>query len=166
MSLSTVDNAPCRRIAMKDIILDEPTKQTIFDTVFEGLYKQGHRSVDGVNGGCVYRALDGSKCAVGLLITPEYYETYQDTLEGNSIMGVLDEGLLPSLKPFDLFVEALQNVHDIDLTPTVLGVREISGVTPELFRKELIRCFRTVAYCYGIDDMILDLYEEPTDEAQ
>lgn len=151
---------------MKDIILDEPTKQTIFDTVFEGLYKQGHRSVDGVNGGCVYLAYDGSKCAVGLLITPEYYEEHKDDLEGNSIIAALDEDLLPSLRPFADFMEVLQTVHDIDLTPTVLGVRDASEVTPELFRKELIRCFKTVAYNHGIDDMILDLYEEPTDEAQ
>lgn len=151
---------------MKDIILDEPTKQTIFDTVFEGLYKQGHRSVDGVNGGCVYRALDGSKCAVGLLITPEYYEEHKDDLEGNSIISALDEEFLPSLRPFALLVEALQTVHDIDLSPTLLRDVGADEVKPEKFRKELIRCFRTVAYNHGLDDSILDKYEESTDEAQ
>ena len=47
------------------------TKQQIFDKVAAHLLAQGARAY-GVDG-CVYRAADGKKCAVGCIIEDEHY---------------------------------------------------------------------------------------------
>ena len=59
-----------------------PTLQSIFTRVSEHLLAQNAKAVasDGVS--CAYRGEDGLKCAVGCLITDEFYK---DSLEGVSI---------------------------------------------------------------------------------
>lgn len=47
------------------------TKQEIYDTVKAHLKAQGRKSAD--NGACLYRGPDGTKCAIGALITDENY---------------------------------------------------------------------------------------------
>lgn len=91
-------------------------KQTIFDTVVRHLGRQGHPAMNGA-GRCVYRAPDGSKCAVGCLIPDELYRPEMDTgSECGSSFGVgsLDEYFkLPDyFAPNGGLLSVLQNSHD------------------------------------------------------
>lgn len=55
--------------------------QQIFNYVIPALIAQGGQSVDG-GGACVYRGVDGRKCAIGMLIKDEFYKP---ELEGTSV---------------------------------------------------------------------------------
>lgn len=49
----------------------ELTRQSAFETALKHMIAQGIRSQD--NGLCVYRSLEGLKCAIGALIPDEFY---------------------------------------------------------------------------------------------
>lgn len=85
------------------------TPQEIFNTVAMHLFTQGRRAVNGFNGNmCSYRAPNGDRCALGILIPDEYYSV---GMEGVTVNGILH--LLPKqLQPHDKLLIALQNVHD------------------------------------------------------
>ena len=89
------------------------TAQEIFDTVARHLVVQGKPAFSdyGPVQSCNYRAPDGSKCAIGCLITDE---EYGEEFEGTSVLGVLSmhPGLDARLGPHvDLLVH-LQDAHD------------------------------------------------------
>lgn len=85
------------------------TKQEIFDTVVAHLRKQGRRAAN-LEGGCMYRAPNGDKCAVGCLIKDD---EYIPCMEKNGVLRLVLKGLLPNrLKPHLELLADLQNTHD------------------------------------------------------
>ena len=97
--------------------MNEITAQEIFDTVVDGLRKQGHTSED--KDGCMYRGPNDAKCAAGILIDQSEYNpnmergTIAQVLEMNTCPISLRERLLPHL---DLIRE-LQLIHDKENIP-------------------------------------------------
>ena len=87
------------------------TDQTMFDTVVAHLLTQNKRSMD-YEGTCRYRSDDGTKCAIGCLISDDMYE---EGLEGNGVRELLasDFKFSSYLQQFDLkLLIALQLTHD------------------------------------------------------
>ena len=137
---------------IKDCVLDNPSAQEIFDYVFEGLYKQGHRSYDQAMLACQYKSSDGSKCAVGMLITDEYYDNYGvEWLEGSNVadlaeMSDYDERpLIPTLAQHSDLLGDLQEIHDQDLSPLRIGDGE------DQFRNKLVEEFTRIAKHYDLN---------------
>jgi hypothetical protein len=89
--------------------------QEIFDTVAKHLLKQGRRAVNpDIPEMCHYRGANGTKCAVGVLIPDEAYDSM---MEGRTVVGLLSH---PEFKiprwmwnNEQLLIE-LQNVHDVE----------------------------------------------------
>jgi hypothetical protein len=83
------------------------TEQEIFDIVYKGIIAQGGFSL--TDGGCVYRAPNGRKCAAGHLLPDE---AYHPGLEGMSWASVVRRH--PSLAAIGSvdFVMHLQSIHD------------------------------------------------------
>jgi hypothetical protein len=102
-------------------------------SIAEHLKAQGARALDS-EGHCSYRAPDGKKCAVGVLIKDEFYNPYceEATLmrhvsgvdetgdsnyekEQNARANALDASLLKSgVEPEDfVLLDRLQNIHDL-----------------------------------------------------
>ncbi len=87
------------------------TDQTAFNKVVKHLLKQRRPARDN-DRVCKYRDYDnGRKCAIGCLIPDA---EYKKSMEGSSIFGLAEEGLLPSsLKELNLeLLDELQHVHD------------------------------------------------------
>lgn len=84
------------------------TPQGVFDTVVRHLYTQGRRArrVDAV--GCAYRGVDGTRCAIGCLLTAA---EYRPSMEGLPCLRLQ----IPRLKtlPQTLLI-ALQSAHDTE----------------------------------------------------
>ena len=113
------------------------TPQEIFDTVARHLFAQGKQSRDPVS--CLYRGPDGTKCAVGVLIPDA---TYDEDMEGCSIVGLLREFSLPAWMGEHVnLLQHLQSVHDVDSR----------WADDKRMRWEL----SLVATAYGLDDSIL-----------
>ena len=88
--------------------------QEIFDTVAKHLLKQGRRAVNpDMPEMCQYRGANGTKCAVGVLISDEIYD---EMMEGRTINGLVGDVLyaLPEwmLKNAKLLAD-LQAAHDV-----------------------------------------------------
>lgn len=70
--------------------MNQQQRQEVFDRVAAHLLKQGKRaSLNGTKYGtnCAYRGVDGTKCAIGCLISDEYYK---EEFEGKGIGAVAD----------------------------------------------------------------------------
>jgi hypothetical protein len=89
------------------------TPQEIFDTVALHLIAQGYQA-EGVGGDCMYRAPDGSKCAVGCLITDEEYVPSMEMVAfgGRGIERQI--AWPPRLLVHKRLLQELQQVHDQD----------------------------------------------------
>lgn len=96
------------------------TAQQLFDTVVDGLRKQGSKSLMSEElriklgyppGTCAYRGMDNKKCSAGLLLLDEEYDP---RLEGKGLLLVMDRILAFSKRIGDngnlLF--DLQRLHD------------------------------------------------------
>ena len=91
----------------------------VFDRVADHLLSQGKRSTD--RNGCLYRTEDGLRCAVGCLISDEYYS---ELLERHDVHeGVVARAVAASLPSWDhdfdevhskskKMLELLQSLHD------------------------------------------------------
>lgn len=120
------------------------TPQEIFNTVAKHLFAQGKRSRSEIGDNldiCVYRAPDGSKCAVGVLIPDACYDPQ---FEGNNVIALLNQfnDVLPRWMDANMsLLSALQDVHD----------------TPENWCSEdrLKDAFRRCADYYSLDSSIL-----------
>lgn len=95
------------------------TKQETFDIVAAHLMKQNRRAgkyCQDLNGlsvfKCMYRGENGSKCAIGCLISDEEYSRcYDDDILTISLNDIYDD--LKSLQEHDLsFLILLQRLHD------------------------------------------------------
>lgn len=129
------------------------TRQEIFDKVARHLLTQGQRA-ETEGGDCVYRAEDGTKCAVGCLIPDELYDPEFEGLLISHIFGD-QAGSLPERAQekgrqlsrllgdhFPLLKE-LQEVHDED--------------EPDEWKIAL----RQVASSFGLDTKVLDKIPSP-----
>lgn len=118
-------------------------QQEVFDTVATHLFTQRARAVLDEPGddACRYRAPDGKRCAVGVLIPDGMYRAEYEGFSVSEMptadlkrMGLGEKGT-PSL------LTALQGVHD----------SKLSWKQPEAMRHELVR----VAWRFGLDHGVL-----------
>jgi hypothetical protein len=88
------------------------TDQEIFDTVAKHLLTQKAKALS-ENGTCAYRGENGTKCAVGCLISDE---DYFPSIEGKVVTGLFrDFGEKPAinqLKSNEILLIKLQSIHD------------------------------------------------------
>lgn len=108
------------------------TEQEIFDKVVTHLLTQGRQSLVDENlfGGCAYRGHDGTKCAVGCLISDEAYVpalegqgVYQDDVRAALAASGVD--VVGSSRKFDLLCY-LQDLHDY--SAPINWAHELEGV--------------------------------------
>jgi hypothetical protein len=89
--------------------------QEIYDVVRAHLLKQNKKSISSRHGACLYRADDGCKCAIGILIKDEFYSS---TLEyssatSNMVIQILKlSGISQSIINIPSFLNGLQSIHD------------------------------------------------------
>lgn len=90
---------------------DTLTKQEVFETVAKHLFSQGRQAL-ALETICQYRAPDGTKCAIGVLIRDDEYKAAE--MEGLGVYSLCRASLLPErLKALNLsFLALLQDVHD------------------------------------------------------
>jgi hypothetical protein len=94
-------------------------RQEVFDTVVRHLFKQGKRayrkSTQTSPVGCMYRADDGLKCAVGCLIPDDVYTPDMEWKTAGQLISEHAD-VLPSwmqLRPIATLLSELQSVHDL-----------------------------------------------------
>lgn len=87
--------------------------QEIFDTVATHLFTQGRRAKND-DGKCVYRAADGTKCAVGILIPDADYSEFIEETSADDAVAILAKNspACAALVPHSELLEELQKVHD------------------------------------------------------
>ncbi len=84
------------------------TNQEAFSRVVLHLRKQGEPAMDGEV--CKYRSEQGTRCAIGALLTDA---EYLPEMENNSIRTISHDYKLPSLDGLDIeFLVRLQRIHD------------------------------------------------------
>jgi hypothetical protein len=86
--------------------------QKTFDTVVQHLRKQGKRALTD-KGGCAYRGLGGTKCAVGVLIPDD---KYSESMEGLSANLLIANGYVDVFSCNLTLLESLQSIHDDKLS--------------------------------------------------
>lgn len=112
--------------------------QETFDIVAAHLLKQGCQSLD-QNGDCMYRAPDGCKCAVGVLIRDEDYDPDIEYKDSNDLA---HEHPHLGLIAHDLsLLYALQLIHDS---------KEV---------KDWPAALRKVARRFGLSTTVIDEWE-------
>lgn len=90
-------------------VLTQELKQDILNRAVAGLASQGFtRSVD-IAGGCLYRGLDGKKCALGHVMPDE---KYRHSLEGSGPTMAVCEALGLDWRSTASFLGQLQECHD------------------------------------------------------
>jgi len=98
-------------------VFDNALQQVIFDTVAVKLLEQGKAAKNDFS--CVYRASNGTRCAVGHLIPDDKYEP---RFEGSSIDAETTKGeSIRAALPFSArhclpFLSSLQSAHDFTLS--------------------------------------------------
>ena len=81
--------------------------QEAFTLARDHLLKQCARATN-LSGSCRYRAADGTRCAIGVLIPDDEYDS---TIEAQSIEEIFDK--VPALQDLDVdMLTSLQVVHD------------------------------------------------------
>jgi hypothetical protein len=89
------------------------SEQELYDYIGTFLIKQGKQSKNG--DGCIYRGPNGTKCAVGCVISDHYYRKRMDN-DGYSALEMIKSFKLPKFfHKFDKFLDDAQNVHDNNL---------------------------------------------------
>lgn len=88
-------------------------RQRVFDVVAAHLLAQGHRAKE-ITGSCLYRAPNGDRCAIGVLIPDALYTP---SLEGNSVEKlIVKEAISPhygAIHAEDMsFLVTFQSIHD------------------------------------------------------
>lgn len=89
--------------------------QSTLETVVRHLFAQGRKAGDSKN--CYYRAPDGTKCAVGILIPDDQYDPRMDRdNETISMIAVKfsEKPFFKSIREHMSFLTDLQNIHDND----------------------------------------------------
>ena len=74
--------------------MSEVTTQDMFNTMVRHLIKQRVRSTQADGYSCAYRGVDGTMCAVGVLIADEHYHADLETnIASSSCVFAIDTGL-------------------------------------------------------------------------
>ena len=130
---------------MSDLIVD--TNQEAFDFVVRHFIKQRERAVS-PSGPCMYRAPDGKRCAVGVLIKDE---AYKRNMEGLAVMDLDGRHIAwPFLDVGDVdgrLLTKLQRIHDV----------AFAGLVNERALGRL----REVATEYNLDTTVLETEYAP-----
>ena len=84
------------------------TAQTVFNKIVRHLRKQGKKAKASPTL-CAYLAEDGSKCAVGCLISDKHYNP---SIEGASLSALSHDDLPAYLSEHWDFLMELQDIHD------------------------------------------------------
>ncbi len=89
------------------------TEQEAFTIVKDHLLTQNKQAIEGE--ACLYRGPNGTKCAIGALITDEEYnELVQHDLHLHSVIALFKNFELESLKGLsEVFLVRLQRIHDV-----------------------------------------------------
>ena len=95
-----------------------PSAQEVFDIVVNHLFTQGRPAYDGVRG-CMYRAPDGLRCAVGVLIPDDLYDTEFETNSSDKVIHDLFKSGLADWREHEKLLLALQDAHDNSLRTSV-----------------------------------------------
>ncbi len=99
------------------------SKQEIFEYVIKFLIKQGKRSYDGNNSGCMYRNPEGLKCAVGCLLSDKVYSPKMETKRINFIIEYYKK--IPKyIKDNKEFLMYLQYFHDDAKSWNINGLKK------------------------------------------
>ena len=87
------------------------TKQDIFNIVANGMLKQGKKSEDRGSSSCLYRGPNGLKCAIGMLMPDNLYDSIMEgqSASESDVMKTLN---VPNTVAFADFLDNLQGVHD------------------------------------------------------
>ena len=85
--------------------------QEHFNIAYLAVIKQGKPAVNDL-GNCVYRAPDGSKCALGHLIKDEDYKKEMDSNNGLDANSVIKDFELKDFDNSTNFYSCLQSCHD------------------------------------------------------
>jgi hypothetical protein len=95
-----------------------PSAQEVFDIVVNHLFTQGRPADDDVRG-CMYRAPDGLRCAVGVLIPDDLYDTEFETNSSDKVIHDLFKSGLADWREHEKLLLALQDAHDNSLRTSV-----------------------------------------------
>lgn len=93
------------------------TRQEIFDIVAQHLLTQNEKSYDSVNGWCMYRGPNGTKCAVGVLIADEVYteviENEPSDMLFSAYRSILEDSRIDlDSQEIEWLLNDLQFIHD------------------------------------------------------
>jgi len=93
------------------------TAQEIFTQIKNHLLKQGKKAQSGRLPDCQYHCADGSRCAVGVLIEPQFYQPWMECGRVGLLIAELrkrevDQDLLNELVMHEDLLYSLQIVHD------------------------------------------------------
>ena len=115
------------------------TSGQVFETVATHLFMQGNRAMDTGNT-CVYRGMDGTKCAMGVLVPDSAYDKKWDD-DGVGVGFVLINGVkaLKHLSKHTDVLTSLQAIHDSEHNWTstehmqgalnrAIGAHRLSGI--------------------------------------
>jgi hypothetical protein len=128
-------------------------EQVVFDTAVRALIKQGRSGSE--YGICQYRASNGTKCAVGHLISDaEYYQHSMDDLRLSEVMMVLSPSN-PLKKATLSFVQQLQNAHD-QASSVEQNVDNYSGPPRPTFVEAFKSRARKLAHDWNLSTAVLD----------
>lgn len=88
-----------------------PSAQEVFNLVVNHLFTQGRPAYDG-NRGCMYRTHDGLRCAVGVLIPDDLYDSSFEMNKSDTIIQELFDADLADWREHAALLLDLQMVHD------------------------------------------------------
>jgi hypothetical protein len=95
-----------------------PSAQEVFDIVVNHLFTQGRPAYD-VAQGCMYRAPDGLRCAVGVLIPDDLYDPEFETNSSDKVIHDLFKSGLADWREHEKLLLALQDTHDNSVRTSV-----------------------------------------------
>ncbi len=84
------------------------TNQEVFDKVATHLLTQNRKSI--IGNACKYRGPNGLKCAAGILIPDDVYDSCMENVVIDTILREIPE--LAHLLPFSSLLFDLQQIHD------------------------------------------------------
>lgn len=99
----------------------------IFQKVKTHLLQQNARSFGTDEGSCLYKSPDGKKCAVGCLISPEFYSTKLEymTVSSPIILEAVENSIGRELDEKDEhLLHKLQSLHDLQVPEDWPGLLE------------------------------------------
>lgn len=108
-------------------------RQEAFDKACKGIIAQGCRSQN--DEGCLYRATNGARCAVGHLITDAQFDRYR-VINSCSVYS-LDEELLKELLPDESTDEASRFLRDLQLVHDNSDPSDPDGYVASFMRRAL-----------------------------